>query len=103
MESRADEDDPIPTISHTSEDDSRRAGDHCDELDPTRMESLMDCEESICETPTTSSEDSIRKKSAITTKTLNVRNPILPEKIQDESSRKPTTNSLDEEVTHRQG
>ena len=95
MESRADEDDPIHTISHTSEDDSRRAGDRSDELDPTRMESLMDSEESICETPTTSSEDSIRKKSAITTKTLPVKNPIpeedpkrIPSQADDKLSRR---------------
>ena len=62
MESRAVKDDPIHTIPHTSEDDSRRAGDRSDELDPTRTESLMDSEDSIFETPTTSSEESIRKK-----------------------------------------
>ena len=62
MEFRADEDDPIHTVSHTSEDDSRRAGDRSDELDPKRTESLMDSEDSIFETPTTSSEESRRRK-----------------------------------------
>ena len=62
MESRTVEDDPIHTIPHTSEDDSRRAGDRSDELDPTRTESLMGSEDSSSETPTTSNENSIRKK-----------------------------------------
>ena len=61
MESRAAEDDPIHAISYTCKDDSRRAGDRSDELNPTITESLMDSEESSFETPTTSSEDSIRK------------------------------------------
>ena len=103
MKSRAVEDDPIHTIPHTSKNDSRRVGDRSDELDPTRTESLMDSEESSFKIPTTSSEDSIRKRSAITTKTLNVRDPKLPEKIQNESLRNPTTNSLDEESDAQTG
>ena len=103
MKSRAVEDDPIHTIPHTNKDDSRRIGGRSDVLDPTRTESLMDSEESSFKIPTTSSEDSIRKRSAITTKTLNVRHPILPEKIQNESLHKPTTNSLNEESDAQTG
>ena len=71
MESRAVEDDPIHTISNTSEDNFRPAEDCSDELDPTRTKSSMNSEESICETPTTSNEDSIRKTELDNNKNFN--------------------------------
>ena len=96
MKSRAVEDDPIHTIPHTSKNDSRRVGDRSDELDPTRTESLIDSEESSFKIPTTSSEDSIRKRSAITTKTQNARNPRLPKTIHRKVARMPNMTILHE-------